>query len=835
MELIGRRFGHIRVVDVVGAGGMGEIYAGFDETLQRKVALKALHADQRLNGESRERLLREARALSKLDHPNICRIYDYIESGEVDVLVLEYIEGQTLHDALNAGISYNEKLRIATAVAEVLVAAHRVDIIHRDLKPENVMLTKSGEVKVLDFGLARWLAGRRSTGPVVTEPAQLQVKEALLDQWYALEDLQTTAILSADERNAPHARRFMVTGAGVTMGTPIYMSPEQARGEMLTTASDMFSFGLLLQTLFTGAEPYPEESTAHEVMVRAGRGDSLPIEGVPHDVKALISRLKQVAPSDRPTAVEALGRLHWVLARPARIMRYSVIAAIVTVTFVGAWRYTVDLQRERAAAVAARHEAERRRAQAEDLIGFMVGDLRGKLEAVSRLDVLNDVGQKTLAYINDVQPERMSVPELARNAKALSQLGEVRLGQGQTPEALPLFKKSQELARLAVQRAPGDAPSRLALGQSHFWLGNSFWLQNKVPDALRHMREYLTISEALARDFPSNREYQLERAYGHSSVGMMVEAEGDIESALAHYRTSMEIKQEQADRSPDDLKARAELARAINKVGAALYKVGDLRGALAYAEREAAAYRLLVQREPQQVQWKQRLASSMGFLARALADTGQTDPAYALWREELRSEEELMEYDRDNVERQRNVAVTTRRVAGVLAQRNDLAAALPLFRRAESLLREARRKAPTQKYLQVDLASLNVEFARALDASGDSTRAQQMFREAARAMTPLAPSDPTARVALARSMFFLGESLARTGQKAAAAGAWASAEQELAPLVAKKTADPPNFDLWTRILARRSRLYEAKAVRERLSRAGYEPTDLESFCSRAGC
>jgi hypothetical protein len=267
----------------------------------------------------------------------------------------------------------------------------------------------------------------------------------------------------------------------------------------------------------------------------------------------------------------------------------------------------------------------------------------------------------------------------------------------------------------------------------------------------------------------------------------------------------------------------------------ALYKVGDLRGALAYAEREAAAYRLLVQRQPQQVEWKQRLASSMGFLARALADTGQTDPAYALWREELRSEEELMAYDVDNVERQRNVAVTTRRVAGVLAQRNDLAAALPLFRRAESLLREARRKAPTQRYLQVDLASLNVEFARALDASGDGARAQQMLREAARAMAPLAASDAPARAVLARSMFFLGESLARTGQTAAAAGAWASAEQELAPLVAKKTADPPNFDLWTRILARRSRLYEAKAVRERLSRAGYEPTDLESFCSRAGC
>src|SRR5687767_4448384 len=158
MELIGRRFGHIRITGVIGEGGMGAVYAGYDEKLDRKVALKVLHAENRLDAEARERLLREARALSKLDHPNICRIHDYIESSDVDVLVLEYIDGLTLQDViLDQELSRGEKLRIAVSVAEVLVAAHRVGIVHRDLKPENVMLTKHGEVKVLDFGLARWL------------------------------------------------------------------------------------------------------------------------------------------------------------------------------------------------------------------------------------------------------------------------------------------------------------------------------------------------------------------------------------------------------------------------------------------------------------------------------------------------------------------------------------------------------------------------------------------------------------------------------------------------------------------------------------------------------
>ncbi|HEX6159738.1 MAG TPA: protein kinase, partial [Thermoanaerobaculia bacterium] len=801
------------------------------------VALKALHSEQRLDGEARERLLREARALSKLDHPNICRIFDYIESGDVDVLVLEYIEGYTLHEALDNGLSHAEKMRIANAVAQVLVAAHRVGIIHRDLKPDNVMLTRSGEVKVLDFGLARWLtaqSGRRRTMSSVDQ-AHLHVKEALIDQWYAMEDPETTSVLSADEPNRRDAKRhFMVTAAGVTMGTPLYMSPEQARGETLTTASDMYSFGLMLQTLFTGTEPYPAESTAREVMIRASRGDSLPVSGVPRDVAALIARLKMIAPSDRPTAVETLDRLQWIANTPKRMVRYSAITLIVLLAIIGGWRYTVDLRHERAAAEEARKEADVRRAQAEDLINYMVGDLRTKLEPVGRLDVLDDVARKTLVYINDVQPERMSPGELARQAKALSQLGEVRLAQGDTPAALPLFRKSRDLAQLAARRDPKSAEARLANGQSEFWLGHALWLEARVPAALRHMREYLRISEALATQYPDKREYQLERAYGHSSVGMMLEAEGDLAGALEHYRTSLSIKQSQVDANPMDLKAQAELARAINKVGSVLYQRGQLHAARTHCEGEVAVYRLLVSREPKQIQWKQRLATSMAYLARAMADTGQTDTALDLWQEELRIEEELMAYDPENVERQRNVAVTMRRVAGVHALRGELPRALTLFRNAQTTLRTARTKAPTQLFLQVDLGALDIEYARSLAAAGETARARQMLQAVVRSMEESAASNKSARNVLVRALYFLGEVHEREGRASDAAAAWSRAASEIAPAV-KNASDPQILDLWTRILVRQSRLLEAKEVRARLEGSGYAPADLQSFCSRKGC
>lgn len=154
MSLIGTSLGRIRVVDTLGIGGMGEVYLGYDETLKRKVALKAIRDDQRFDAEAKARFLREARVLSQLDHPGICRIYELVEGEDSDFLVLELIEGTSLRKAMDGGLDGPLKLYVAEMVAEALAAAHAKGVAHRDLKPENVMLTTDGEVKVLDFGLA---------------------------------------------------------------------------------------------------------------------------------------------------------------------------------------------------------------------------------------------------------------------------------------------------------------------------------------------------------------------------------------------------------------------------------------------------------------------------------------------------------------------------------------------------------------------------------------------------------------------------------------------------------------------------------------------------------
>ena len=134
---------------------MGSVYIGLDENLGRRVALKVIRSDQRLDPIRKARFLREARVLSSLDHPNVCQFHDFIEGEKQDCLVLELVEGSNLHEALDEGLDEAQKVKIAEQLLDVLVAVHGKGVIHRDLKPENIMLTAGGDIKVLDFGLAR--------------------------------------------------------------------------------------------------------------------------------------------------------------------------------------------------------------------------------------------------------------------------------------------------------------------------------------------------------------------------------------------------------------------------------------------------------------------------------------------------------------------------------------------------------------------------------------------------------------------------------------------------------------------------------------------------------
>lgn len=347
LSRIGLRVGNIEVLHRLGEGGMGALFVGFDEKLQRRVALKAIRSDRRLDAAARTRFLREARILSQLDDPRICRIYDYLESDGGDFLVLELIEGQNLRQILQDGpVEKNRALEIAREIAGALAEAHAKGVIHRDLKPDNVMINRDGRVKVLDFGLAQSGSESPEVRGATPQPQRVEINAQNLGTDQDGPWLDATRIL------------FENSTSDTVLGTVGYMSPEQARGERLTTASDLYSFGVLLHELVSGEPPFDRTFSPAMVLVKVAQAESRPVRGLPPELTGLIEALKSPAASARPTAVETLARIDALRDLPRRRARLLFGACAVFLLLAAGVKYTIDLRRERSAALEARRESE---------------------------------------------------------------------------------------------------------------------------------------------------------------------------------------------------------------------------------------------------------------------------------------------------------------------------------------------------------------------------------------------------------------------------------------------------------------------------------------------
>jgi serine/threonine protein kinase/Tfp pilus assembly protein PilF len=225
--MIGRTLSHYRVLERLGAGGMGVVYKAEDTRLGRAVAIKLLSDELAKDRVAMERFEREARAASALNHPNICTIHDVDEVDGTPFLVMELLEGETLRESLDRGpLPPDRLLDVATELADALATAHEARIIHRDLKPANLFLTRLGHVKILDFGLAKLL--------------------------HEHDDISDDAATQARD----------LTATATTVGTIAYMSPEQARAERLDARTDLFSLGAVLYELATGVRPFGAANAA---------------------------------------------------------------------------------------------------------------------------------------------------------------------------------------------------------------------------------------------------------------------------------------------------------------------------------------------------------------------------------------------------------------------------------------------------------------------------------------------------------------------------------------------------------------------------------------------
>ena len=829
--LLGSKIGHFRVVDKIATGGMGEVYAGYDETLQRKVALKGIKREFSLDEEAKGRFLREARVLSQLGHPNICQIYDYLEGDQSDFIVMEFVEGKSLTQAMKKSLDGRVKMRIAEQVAGVLVAAHEKGVIHRDLKPDNVMLAEGDQIKVLDFGLSRrldeevtsGLQGEGSIGPKASTVA-------------APEDDLTHGLAGSSGSSPASGSLASLTTVGAIVGTLGYMSPEQARGEVATAASDLYSFGLVLQELFTGKPSYEPGLKASARLEKAKKGETLPVTGVDTDLAALIGRLKSLEPAARPSAVDAAEKLVWIRRKPKRRRVRLLVAAAITVLVLFGAAMTVQSIRATRAEKRAREEAE----TAKQVSGFLVdlfkvsdpSEARGK--TVTAREILDKGSKKIetglkdqplvqarllgtmgnvymgLGLYKDAEPllsSALAIREKAPGgtdqhdvAESLNDLAELYEYQGRYAEAEPLYKRALPI----MEKALGQDHPELATNLNN--LAVLYWNQGKYAEAEPLYKRSLAIREkALGPDHP-------EVATSLNNLGVLYRNQGRYAEAEPFYRRALSVNEKAL--GPDH----PEVAKSLGNLAILCGIQGK------YAEAEPLFKRCLAIKEKAFGPDHPDVATSLNSLANLYQSQGKYAEAEPLLKRSLAIREKALGPDHPSV------ANTLNNLAGLYCNQGMYSEAESLCERALAIREKTvgPRSRDTADALRA-LASCEFKEKRFNGALEHSVHCLEIGRELAAKM----PKDQRVRYLIGSALLLKGQIEAAMGKGAEAQSSWKEALSILEP-IARDAQGLSDQDTYAQTLLCLGRTEEARPIVKKLLDSGYKNPDLLALCREKG-
>ncbi|MCG8457183.1 MAG: protein kinase, partial [Holophagales bacterium] len=572
--------------------------------------------------------------------------------------------------------------------AEGLHAAHREGLVHRDVKPSNLLVERGeGErhhVRVSDFGIAR------RAGSI----------------------------------------------AGHLAGTPAYLAPEMLdEPSRIDRRVDVYGLGVCLYELLSGRRPFEGEEV-FPMLEAVRRGEALPLNraapDLPRDLVAIVERAMARRPAARYASARELAdelrrfldgqpveavtstavyRLSKYLVRyRRRIAAGGALALLLLLTSVTAG--VAGLQ-----ARSANQRAETRRVQAEDLITFMLGDLRQRLAAVGRLDVLDAVGRQAMEYFSAVPHGELSTAELARRSRALYQIGEVRLDRGQLEEALAPLGESLALSRELCHRSPEDGELLFELGQSEFWVGYAAWKTRRLEEARRHFEAYLRISERLVAIEPENPDFRLELAYAHSNLGSLAEEEGNLNRARERFERVLGLVEALLEEAPEDPGLRFEFAAIHNQLGTVERRQGHLREALEHFRRDHEIRQQLAAEEPENRLHQELLGTSHDYLAdlhRLLGspelETRHLESANGIFRR-------LISLDPTNAEwRYKGGLVLLKQAGHQLEHRQVARAGLTLDRLEEVAASLSKPDSPSDawhRWLVADTARLRAEQLRA--------------------------------------------------------------------------------------------------------------------------
>lgn len=797
----------------LGEGGFGEVWLARHPSGERAVFKLCFEAD-RLRALKREvtlfRLLRAA-----LGHrQDIAPIRDWQFAEPPFFVESEYTDGGSLvrwaerQGGLPA-VPMEERLRLAAEIAEALAAAHSVGVLHQDVKPENVLIRGDRDGRphavLADFGIGL-LVGRDR--------------------------------LAAGGLTALGFTGTLEPGAA-GRGTLAYLAPELVEGQAPTIQADLYAFGVLLYQLAAGdfaraLAPGWERDVADLLLAEdiAALVDGQP-ERRPASAAEAAQRLRRLEARRAARAEQAARQQAFVRAqRRRRLATWAAAAATLALLIVSAM--ALREHRARRAAEAAEERASLRQRQAEDLIGFMLGDLRRRLEGVGRLELLDAVGEQAMAYFAAVPAAELSDEELARRSKALYQVGEVRVNQGRLPAARGAFEEAAALAAALVARDPQNEEWAFELAQGHFWLGQVDWNQRRFESARAEFEAYLAIAEScLARDGTQTR-WRLEVAYASASLATVLADLGELDASERQLRRSITIKEDLVALEPGNLEWKASLANGLAWLASAMSARGRLAETGLLLQKELALRQELATREPANVQHQALLATARSQLGRALLQRGDLEGARREAARNLGVQERLAAGDPTHQERQRDLAVALRENAEILALDGLPTPARQQLSRAAAMLEALVARDPTQKEWERQLALTHIARADLELRQGRSAPAITHAKAALKLLEPRLEADPTNR-RLRRFAALAGLALGRGFEQSGRAGEARRAWQKARAVFESLARDSRAFDdrdPWARLLLYLGDHEEALPVIEKLRADRYARPDFLELSPR---
>jgi non-specific serine/threonine protein kinase/serine/threonine-protein kinase len=729
---VGRRVGSYEIVRELGRGGMGNVYLGAraDAQFDKRVAIKVVKRGTDTDFVLR-RFARERQVLAALDHPNIAKLLDggATEDG-LPYFVMEYIEGESITLYCDERrLSVKERLKLFRQVCAAVQYAHQNLIVHRDIKPSNILVTAKGTPKLLDFGIAKLL-----------DPA---LQERTADQ----------------------------TGAFARLMTPEYASPEQALGLPVTTASDVYSLGVLLYELLTGRRPYrapkrtpeqvahvvctvePERPSAAVVVTRGARPERLR-RRLAGDLDNIVLKALRKEPQRRYASAEQLSedirrhleglpvtaRRDTLTYRASKFVRRRKVevaaAALITLSLTAGVAATIWQAR---VARAERARAERRFNDVRRLANSFLFEFHDAIKDLPGATPARELlVKRALEYLDSLSQESQGDPALQRElATAYEKVGDLQgqtlnLNTGDTEGALASYGKALQLREALFRADPEVSENLRALADSYNKLGMLLWQTSERDAALENCRKALEGYERLAAASPHDNALLGDLADVYLNTGMILLERGEADAALQSQRRAMAIYENLAASDPQDRRARRSLSRSYEKIGNVLLQDGDAEGALEFNRKALSLRSALAAEDPTNADFKRGVEISYEKIGDMLTRLGDFKGALESYRQELSVCEALARADPANAQLRSELSSPYERLGETLARMGQPRRALSYQRKALLMREELEAADAPNVSKRWDVIESSAKTARLLAAVGDDEAALEACRSTER-------------------------------------------------------------------------------------------------------